>query len=239
MTETTAAVDLPTPAQMRNFYAVSRAAWQALRLGEASRALLTGNLAFGLCMIGTILVLLHSLWMETIGPWLVCGIVGIQLGSMFFSIIWLRRQRAHSLVRVIDRREEELQKATARPWKVVAVLLAFLVFQGLMVLGWSIAFRHMSEAAILAVMALAPLLGMIFFVRRFVLFQFWEDLLFAASVGLAFVPFLLLSWNLMGLCLLALVLVVVGTVCLQSRWVRWNCLLADKIQEDGAEEGQS
>jgi hypothetical protein len=86
MTETTAAVDLPTPAQMRNFYEVSRAAWQALRMGEASRAILTGNIAFGFCMIGAILVLLHSPWMEGVGPFLGIGIVGMQLAGMVLSI---------------------------------------------------------------------------------------------------------------------------------------------------------
>ena len=67
MVDTTAGGSLPTPAQMRTFYEASQAVWNARRMREASRAVITGNIALGICMLGTVLVVMHSL-LGSAGP---------------------------------------------------------------------------------------------------------------------------------------------------------------------------
>jgi hypothetical protein len=239
MVDTTAGGGLPTPAQMRTLYEASQAVWYARRMGEASRAVITGNLALGLCMLGTVLVVMHSRWVGTAAPFVACGLVYGDLAILFLSLRWMKRQRAHSLVTVVDRREEEARKAVARPWRAVAVLFALLVFQAVSVIVWSFALHHMSNAAILASLSISPLLGILFFIRRFVVFRFWEDLLFAGCVALAYAPFFLRSLDLTPLSFLSLLLVIPGTASLHSRWVAWTRSLADMDSEDIFEEVQS
>ncbi len=239
MVDTTAGSGLPTPAQMRTLHEASQAAWHARRMREASRAVITGNIALALCMLGTVLVVMHSRWVGTAGPFVACGLVYGDLAVMFLSLRWMKRQRAQSLVTVVDRREEEARKAVARPWRAVAFLCALLVFQAVCVIGWSIGLRHMSNGAILASLAVGPLIGILFFVRRFMVFRFWEDLLFAGCVALAYAPFFLGSWDLTPLSFVSLVLVIPGAASLHSRWVVWTRSLADVGGEDSAEEVRS
>jgi hypothetical protein len=239
MVDTTSGGGLPTPAQMRTLYGASQAAWHARRMREASRAVITGNIALAICMLGTVLVVMHSRWVRPAGPFLACGLVYGDLAVMFFSLRWMKRRRAQSLVTVVDRREEEVRMAIARPWRAAAVLCALLVFQAVSVIGWSIGLHHMSNGAILASMSIGPLIGIFFFVRRYTIFRFWEDLLFAGCVALAYAPFFLESWDLTPLSLLSLLLVIPGTVSLHSRWAVWSRSLADMEGEDGSEEVRS
>jgi hypothetical protein len=239
MIDTTAGGDLPTPAQMRSFYEVSQAAWHARRMREASRAVITGNIALGLCVLGAMLVVMHSQWVRDVSIFVMAGLIWGYLIGLFFTIRWIKRQRARSLVTVIDRREEEARKAVAQPRRLAALLFVAYVFQALCAIGWGIAFRHMSNSAILASLAISPVIGMLYFVRRFVQFRFWEDLLFAGSVALAFAPMFLRTWDLTPLSFLALLLVIAGTVSLHFRWVTWTRSLADIGSEDAPEEVQS
>jgi hypothetical protein len=239
MADTTAGGSLPTPAQMRTLYEASQAVWYARRMREASRAIITGNVALGLCILGTVLVVMHSRWVGTAAPFVACGLVYGDLVILFLSLRWMKRQRTQSLVTVVDRREEEARKAVARPWRVVAFLCACLVFQVVSIIGWRIALRHMSNPAILASLSISPLIGILYFVRRFVVFQFWEDLLFAGCVALAYAPLFLQSRDLSPLSFLSLLLVILGAASLHSRWVTWTRSLADMGSEDISEEVRS
>ena len=110
MADPTAAVDLPTPAQMRAFNGVAHAAWQARRMGEASRALITGNIVFGLCVVGTALVVMQSRCAGNAAPFVMCGLVYGYLAGLLLSLRWMKRQRARASVTVVDRREAEMRK---------------------------------------------------------------------------------------------------------------------------------
>ncbi len=239
MVDTAAGSGLPTPAQMRTLHKAYQAGWYARRMREASRAVITGNIALALCTVGTVLAVMHSRWVGTAGPFVACGLVYGDLAVMFLSFRWMKRQRAQSLVTVVDRREEEVRKAVARPRRAVAVVCALLVFQAVCVLGWNIAFHYMSNWAILTSLSITPLIGILFFVRRFGVFRFWEDLLFAGGVALAYAPIFLGSWDLAPLSFLSLSLVIPGTASLHSRWVAWTRSLADLGNEDSSEEVRS
>jgi hypothetical protein len=193
-------------------------------------------MALALCIVGTVLVVTHSRAVGTAGPFVACGLLYGDLLVVFLSLRWLRRQRAHSQVTVVDRREEEVRKAIARPKNAVAVLCALFAFQIVSFIVWSIGFRHMSNGAILASLSIGPLIGLLFFVRRFVFFRFWEDLLFAGCVALAFLPFFLRSWDLTPLSFLSLFLVILGTASLHARWVAWTRSLVEMGSEDTSEE---
>ena len=129
------------------------------------------------------------------------------------------------------------------PLQPAKVLPAFfflaIVFQAICGLAWGIAFRRMSNTAILASLSLGPIIGIGFFVRRFVLYLFWEDLLFAGCVVLANAPMFLGRWDLTPLSFLALVLAIAGGCALNHRWVTWTRSLADLGGEDAFEEVQS
>src|SRR5579872_870885 len=96
---------LPTPEQMRNYFAAEQAAWQARRLRESSRAVITGNIAFVACLFGTSLVLVHSDWFKGAGPLVLCGVTLGYVAGSIVSLRWLKRQRARSSVMVLDQRE--------------------------------------------------------------------------------------------------------------------------------------
>ena len=239
MVDTMAGGSLPTAAQMRTFYEASQAVWHARRMREASRAVIIGNIALALCMLGTVLVVMHSRWLGTAAPFVGCGLVWADLAIMFLSFRWMKRQRAQSLVTVVDRREDAVRKAVARPGRLVAVLVAALVIQAASTIGWSVALRHMSNSAILVSLSISPLLGILFFVRRFVVFLFWEDLLFAGAVALAYAPFFLQARDLTPLSFLSLLLVMAGAASLHWRWVTWTHSLADLGGEEIALEARS
>ena len=98
----------------------------------------------------------------------------------------------------------------------------------------------MSNSAILASLSIGPLLGMLFFVRRFVIFRFWEDLLFAGCVALAYAPFLLGAPDDLSLLnFLSLFLVLIGVASLHSRWLSWSSSQTVMGSEEIPEEVQS
>ncbi|QVL33750.1 hypothetical protein KIH39_07540 [Telmatocola sphagniphila] len=219
---------LPSPEQMRNYFAVEKSVRQTRRLRETSRAILTGNIAAAACLIETVLVILHSGWLDS-GPsrdeYKLLALDGTIFGwltLMVLSLRWMKRQRARSSVYVLDRREAAAQRVPAHPVQTRLLFICFFLFQGLVAVLWSIAFRHMTDSALVAALSISPLLGVGYFVYRFVLYGFWEDLLFAAAVALAWIPFLFRAWNLAPLCLATFPLVIVGTSCLHRRWVRWQ-----------------
>jgi hypothetical protein len=236
MVDTIAGGELPTPAQMQTFHEVARAVQSARRMREASRAVITGNVAFVFCLVGAVLVVTHSRWGGSAGPFVIVGLMFGYFAGLILSLQWMKRQRARSLVTVVDRREEEARAAVARPWRATAVVLGFVVFQAASAIGWSVAFRHMSNAGILASLSLGPIIGMLFFVRRFVVYRFWEDVLFATCVALAYAPLFFRTRDVSLLSALALVLVVLGTASLHARWVAWTRTLADAESDDAPEE---
>jgi hypothetical protein len=127
-------------------------------------------------------------------------------------------------------------RALAHPVRVAAVISGLFLFQMLATVLWSVAFRHMSNATILAALAVAPALATGFFVYRFVVYRFWEDLLFAAAVLMAYTPFFVHAWDLTPLSLAALAVVIVGTVSLHRRWVHWTRSLPAEDGDEGVKE---
>lgn len=239
MVDTTAGGGLPTPAQMRTFYEISQAVWHARRMREASRAVITGNVAFVFCLVGAFLELAHSRWAGSASPFVMCGLMFGYITGLALSLRWMKRQRSRSMVTVVDRREEAARTAVARPWMMTGYVVAIFVFQAAVAVAWGVAFRHMSNAAIVASLALCPIMGMLYFVARFVIYRFWEDLLFAGCVALAWAPFFLRAWGLTLLSLVSLFLVILGAASLHFRWLIWSRSLADVDSADIAEEVQS
>jgi hypothetical protein len=239
MHDPTMTAALPTPEQMRNYLAAEKAAWLARRLREASRAMITGNIAFVACLLGTILVVVHSDWFAGAGPFVLCGIMLGYVACLILSLRWMMRERSRSSVMVLDQREVEARRALAHPVRVTVVISGLFLFQMLAVVLWGFAFRHMSNATILAALAVGPALATGFFVYRFVVYRFWEDLLFAAAVLMAHTPFFIHAWDLTPLCLAALAAVIVGTVSLHRRWVHWTRSLPAEDGDGGVREVQS
>jgi hypothetical protein len=228
MVDTPVADQLPTVAQMRAFHNASFAAWHARRLREASRGVITGHTAFAICMFPTSLVIAGS----GVAPFIFAGLIPGYVAVLFLSIRWVKRERAQSLVTVVDRREEEARTAVVRPWKVFVALGVIFAFQLAFIAGVKMAFHHMSGSAIVASLSIGPIVGILYFVRRFVLFSFWEDLLFAACVALSHLVFLLNGGRLIVLSFIALLLVALGTASLQGRWVKWTRSLPDPGNEE-------
>ncbi|MGL4552161.1 MAG: hypothetical protein ACRC33_13355, partial [Gemmataceae bacterium] len=170
--------DLPTPAQMRAYHAAQHAAWNARRMREASRAVITGNLAGFACVAGAALAITHAGWPS--GPFLACGLVYAQLALAYFSVRWVNRARADSPVTVLDRQEDAARTARPLTWRFIVPVV---LFQVAVTAGWMAAFRHLSQSAILAALSVGPLLAVSFFLVRFGWFRFWEDLLFAGCVA--------------------------------------------------------
>ena len=73
------------------------------------------------------------------------------------------------------------------------------------------------------------------FVGRFVLFQFWENLVFAACVAIAWSLYLPRDRRLAALAIVPLLAVVVATACLDRRWRVW---VRDPRVADAETEGR-
>ena len=224
---------LPTPAEMRAFNEASQAAWQAARMREASQGLVTGHIALGICLLGTALVVMR---LGANAPFIACALLFGYLGCLIWAIRRVKGQRLKGLVKVIDRREVQLRKAIAKPIKAALIFLGIMCYNMLCGYGWMIAFRHMSNSAILASLAITPVMGIGYFVYRAVKFAFWEDLLFAACIALAYLPIFFEPGPLAPLSFLALILVLVGTASLQHRWEAWLRSLNDLPDEGECEE---
>ncbi len=229
MTDETILGELPTPAQMLAFNEVERATRTAVKLREASMAPAVGGIAVGFCVVGTALSVMHdSARYRGNSPFIGCAMV---LGFIVWFVLSLRRMkllRGASTVSVVDRREDDLRKAVVKPRK-VALTLAFLMFINMIsVVVWSIALRHMSNSAIVLSLALAPALGVGFFLYRLAKFGFWEDLLFAFAVGLAYSPLLLQQWRLSPLSFGAIGIAGFATWALHRQWLVWARSHEDK-----------
>lgn len=230
---------LPTPQQMRNYLAAAEAARQARRLREASRAFITGNIASCICLMGILLTFMHSDWASGFGPLVMVGLIYGYLAALVFLMRRLKRQRDESPVQVRDRLEAEAQQTLANnPIRAVLIVSSYIIVPILFSTAWSVAFRHMSDQQIFVVLSLWPIMTIGFFIYRFVAFRFWEDLLFAASIALAYLPFFLRAWHLLPLGLLSLPLAAIGTACLHLRWQNWVQSLAAQGEEDTAQEIQ-
>lgn len=92
-------------------------------------------------------------------------------------------------------------------------------------LAWSYQFKVLPYSGV--VIAMWSVTGVLtgVFIARFVLFQFWEDLLFAASVAAAWALYLLPVERLAPLAVMPPLAVILGTVCLHRRWRAWVCSL--------------
>jgi len=236
---------LPTPEQMRNYFAASKSARQARRLQEASRAIITGNIAGAVCLVETVLVMLHAglarddgspdeVWMFAL-----CGVGWGFIACMFLSLRWLRRQRLRSPVYVLNRLEAEARQLPPRPFATKVILIGYSIGTFLLFGLSFVAFRHMSSAAILASLSVGPLIAVGYFVYRFVSFLFWEDVVFAAAVALAYMPFPFMAWRLAPLCLAAFPMVIGATLSLHLRWVRWQRSVALHNPEAPSQEVDS
>jgi hypothetical protein len=220
---------LPTPEQMRNYLAASQSARQARRLQEASRAIITGNIAGAACLGETILVAFHAGWfvrddgspdefrMLTFSG----GVWGL-IACMFLSLRWLRHHRLRNPVYVLSRVEAEAKQLPARPIATMVIIICYFIGTFMVSGLWFVAFRHLSSSAILAILSVGPVIAFGYFVYRFVRFLFWEDLLFAAAVVLAWIPFPFMAWYLAPVCLAALPMVIMATLGLHLRWIRWQ-----------------
>ncbi len=241
--------ELPTPAEMRAFNEANRATWQAVRMREASRALVTGHIALWVCLMGTLdatarvgtnapFVVIAPLWFALLFGY---------LGCLFWAIRRIKGQRLKSLVKVTDRGDDKLRKVADIPLrkvadiprKVVLYYFGMMLYSFLCSFGWGIAWRHMSTTAILASLAIFPLMGISYFVYRVVQYAFWEDLLFAMCIALAYMPIFLQPGPGTELSLLALVFVIVGTASLHHRWDVWSRSLDDLASEQAGEEVES
>ena len=226
---------LPTPEQMRNYLAAAKSAQKARRLQEASRAIITGNIAAAVCLMESALVVQHAGWTSNTGRMLVLdGVIFGYIALAVLSLRWMKRQRSRSSVYVLD--QFEAQRVPAKRVRAVAMLIFVFMALGTAVALWTIDVNRLNQSAIIAVLSVAPLAAVVFFVCRFVMFRFWEDLLFAAAVALAYLPFPFQAWHLAPLCLATFPMVIVGTVFLHFRWVRWHRASAIQNDESVSEE---
>ena len=236
---------LPTPAQMRAFNEVNRARWQAVRMREASRALVWGHILLFVCLLGMFEVVTHRVDdLGTNAPFAAFALLFGYLGWLFWAIRRIKGQRLKSLVTVTDRFDYEFRKVGSIPVrnvadiprKAVLYVLGIMLWEALCSIGWSIAERHMSTTTILASKAIFPLMVISFFVYRVVKCAFWEDFLFAMCIALAYMPAFLQSGPTTSLSFLALALVIVGTASLQHRWEVWSRSLDDLASAQAGEE---
>ncbi len=236
MFDTSVVDGLPTANQMRKLHDARRAAWQARRMREASRATITGNIAMGIGVLGTALAYVHSGRSIASSPYAMFGLLAGYLLYFFLTFLWWKRQRDRCVVTVFARCEEQSNRTVALPWKMTVVVLVCysVLFAGMV--GKIFPFPIVSLTAIMENLSLCCLaLTVFYFVVRFVAFQFWEDLLFAASVLLAYTPFFLSNWEYTPLCFLSLFFVLLGTASLQTRWTTWTQAIATVgyEQDDG------
>lgn len=230
--------ELPTPAQMRALNEANRATWQAVRMREASRALVTGHIALWVCLCGTLAVMQHAGTNASfvVSALLLFALLFGYLGWLFWAIRRIKGQRLKSLVKVTYRGDDKFHKAAAGDRKAVLYFFGIWLYSILCGIGWSFALQHMSTTNILASLAIFPLMGIGYFVYRVVKYAFWEDFLFAMCIALAYMPIFLQPGPNIELSLLALVFVIVGTASLRHRWEVWSRSLDDLATEQAGEE---
>jgi hypothetical protein len=219
---------LPTPEQMRNYFAAAKSAQKARRLQEASRAIITGNIAAVACMMGTMLVLIHA-EMFFVNIVVMFGYIGLAI----LSLRWRNRQRSRSSVYVLNPFEAQLPPTRRVRARMLLLFVVILLGEGVAFLAIDV--NRIPQWSIIAFLSVGPLAAVGYFICRCVIFRFWEDLLFAVAVALAYLPFPFQAWHLAPLCLLTLPMVIVGTISLHFRWVRWQCYALLQNVEAGEE----
>jgi len=197
-----------------------RAARQTRRLLEASRGILTGNIALISCLPATLMA-----WWQAGGDRnrFLGALVMIGFAAwVAVSLRWMVRLRSSGGVRVVDRIEANLDAIRKHPFRRLAPAYA-LTFGAL--LAWSYLFKVLPYSGV--VIAMWSVTGVLtgLFIARFVWFRFWEDLLFAASVASAWALYLLPVGRLAPLAIVPPLAVILGTVCLHRRWRAWVCSL--------------
>ena len=220
---------LPTPEQMRNYFAAGKSAQKARRLQEASRAILTGNIAAAVCMMQTMLVLVHA-EMFFVNAIVVFGYVALAI----LSLRWRKRQRPRSSVYVLA--QVEAQPPPTRRVRARMLLLFVVILLGEGVAFLAIDVNRIPQWSIIACLSVGPLAAVGYLVYCCAVFRFWEDLLFAAAVALAYLPFPFQAWHLAPLCLASFPMVIVATTCLHFRWVRWQRSVSPQNVEAAGEE---
>ena len=121
-------------------------------------------------------------------------------------------------IKVVDRFEANLSSGRKNFFWRFLPAYAFALGETAM---WSILFKVMPGSEVVLTMWLVTAIMAGLFVGRFVLFQFWEDLVFAASVAMAWSLYLLQDRRLAALAIVPLLAVVVATACLDRRWRVW------------------
>ena len=208
---------------------------------EASHGIIIGNIAMVSCLASTMLVLMHAEWAKDIAPFLADGLLGVYFVGMFFTLRWWKRQRGSSSVTIMDRNEEVARTALQKPKLALAIILSFVFIFAIGTLAWKFPLSKMSNEAILACLSTLPCSGALFFVIRFVSFRFWEHLVFAGCVVLAFVPMYFVrqgigpdgrtAIDISFLSFVSLGLVVASMASLQYRWIVWTRSL-DKLEAE-------
>ncbi len=227
---------LPTAEQMKAYFDVQRAVRLAARLREASRALLTGCVATGLCIAGAMLAVMHDT--ERFGrsaPIVVCLLTYPYLGY-FWWCVRLTKRHADSGMTPLDDLNPASPQARAKPRALALRLAATFVLMAGSIVLWSYAFRVMSTSQILLALSIGPIAGIVFHLIRMVKFGFWEEGLLAFAVGLAFGPFLSQAWRWTPLSFVAIALTEVAKWSIYRRWLRWR---AEQAAGDGMSDSES
>lgn len=227
---------LPTAEQMKAYFDVQRAVRLAARLREASRALLTGFVATGLCIAGAMLAVMHdTARFGRSAPFVVCLVSYPYLGY-FWWCVRLTKRHADSGMTPLDDLNPASPQARAKP-RALALSLAvtFVLMMAGSAVMWSYAFRVMSTSQILLALSIGPIAGIVFHLIRMVKFGFWEEGLLAFAVGLAFGPFLSQAWRWTPLCFVAIALTEVAKWSMFGRWLRWR---AEQAGGDGISDSE-
>jgi hypothetical protein len=200
------------------FHNADQAARHARRLLDASRAILTGNIALFCCLPATLMI-----WWDVApdGNW--SRVVGALVMVAFVvwvvvSAIWLGRWRSLDGIQVVDSIEANLNAIRKHPFRRLAP--SYLLVFGAMLL-WSYLFKVMTYSGVVVTMWIVVIALTGIFSTRLVCFRFWEDLLFAVSVASAWSLYLLQARRLAPLAIVPPLAIIVGTVCLHRRWRNW------------------
>ncbi|HEY1064670.1 MAG TPA: hypothetical protein VGE52_01110 [Pirellulales bacterium] len=203
-----------------------QAAWRTRRLIETSRAWVIGNAALVWAALPAAM-----LWWEIARPALASQIVfGL---AALASVVWtiycaasLQRMRSLAGVGVVDRMEGQFARDAAAPGGLLLRLLPGLLVSFGMAAGWMYAFHVLPYHGVVVTMWSVAAISAGWFVVRFIQFQFWEDLLFAASVFACWGLYLSRSFDLVPLAVIPLLAIAAGTISLHRRWQAWTRSLA-------------
>ena len=195
-----------------------RAAWRTRRLLDASRAILTGTIACGCCLPAVVMIGWDATAGDDLGRILGCLVIIAFSIWMLVSVFWLIPRRSRGGIKVVDRFEANLSPGRKNFFWRFLPACAFVLGATAM---WSILFKVLPGSGMVLAMWLVTAIMAGRFVGRFVLFQFWEDLVFAASVAIAWSLYLPRDRRLAALAIVPLLAVVVATACLDRRWRVW------------------